>query len=471
MQSNRNRNPHKIIRGSSQTPGVDTSFLYEELRRQYIAAGAPIEADFRGLVNWMKVGDQRTHQLHPYPAKLLPHIAHFFVHASSLSKASSLVLDPFCGSGTVALEASMAGRQALAADANPMARLLTRVKTTPYNTEKLLKESVKIIARAKRYKTAPVASIVNERLWYSPSRKRNLEILLRAINEVEDTINREFFHVCFSVLARRLSYADPAISVPVRLKVKPQRSVVANIQIEKLLSKIENADQNEDFAEVCLTNINRIARTNLERPDRKAAQFVGEDARKLVKNEGNRLDSDCVDLVITSPPYGSAQKYVRSMSLSLNWLGLTHPDNLVEVEGKTIGREHLPSHQSVSVRPQETLDVHFETLLDRIAHIDPRRERISRTYLAELNSSIDELSRVLSVGGHAIIVIGNNTVCGTILPTDKFVINSMRTRNCSLELHVTDKIKSRGLLTKRNGGASAISREHVLVFRKAASCQ
>jgi len=78
---------------------VDTSFLFEELRRLYQSSKKPVSVDMRQLVSWLKAGDQTTHFLHPYPGKLLPHIAHFFVHASVLNKAKNPILDPFCGSG------------------------------------------------------------------------------------------------------------------------------------------------------------------------------------------------------------------------------------------------------------------------------------------------------------------------------------------------------------------------------------
>ena len=49
--------------------GVDTSLLYEELRGQFKKTGLPIEVSFRQLASWVTLGDQFTHQLHPYPAK------------------------------------------------------------------------------------------------------------------------------------------------------------------------------------------------------------------------------------------------------------------------------------------------------------------------------------------------------------------------------------------------------------------
>ena len=199
MQRNENPVPQERARTAPRTGGVDTSLLYEEFRRQFQASKRPVNTDFRSLVSWVKLGDQRTHLIHSYPAKLLAHIAHFFVQASALSGVGSRVLDPFCGSGTVPLEASMSGRQALVADANPMARLLTRVKTTPYSPDELLTEAVEIIRRARRYRTAPTVDIVNSELWYSALRKKQLEILRRAVFEVKDdgsfAVQSEFFEV------------------------------------------------------------------------------------------------------------------------------------------------------------------------------------------------------------------------------------------------------------------------------------
>jgi len=470
MRTNESTVQQQGARTAPKTGSVDTSLLYEEFRRQFQASKRPVSTDFRALVSWVKVGDQRTHLIHSYPAKLLAHIAHFFVHASTLSGVGARVLDPFCGSGTVALEASMSGRMALVADANPMARLLTRVKTTSYSPEKLLTEAVDILRRARRYRTAPVVDLVNSTLWYSASRKKELEILRRAVFEVQDEGMRDFFLVCFSVTCRRLSYADPAISVPVRLKAKDGRTASANKEIAQRLNRIDSADHFEEFGNVSLANIQRVARTNAEFPDRAEARAAGYDARNLVDEQGGTLATGTVDLVITSPPYGSAQKYVRSMSLSLNWLGLATPQQLSAIEQKTIGREHLPQHAPATGQSPK-FSRSFEILFGKIAKINPLRARINRTYLCELQCSLREISRVVALGGHAVIVIGNNTVCGHAMATDKFIAECMDEFGMSLEIHLIDTIRSRGLLTKRNGGAAAIARESILVFKKAPQCR
>ncbi len=139
----------------------NASQVYDELVETFSQTGRPIEVDFRKLVSWIKLGDQHTHFLHPYPAKLLPHIANFFLSAKGFHDGRSEVLDPFCGSGTVALEASLAGFSPNVADANPFALLLTKVKTTPFKTIELRQLVGSILLRASKVKDAPVINIIN----------------------------------------------------------------------------------------------------------------------------------------------------------------------------------------------------------------------------------------------------------------------------------------------------------------------
>ena len=70
-----------------------------------------------------------THALHPYPAKFIPQIPQALIQ--ELSSVGDTVLDMFCGSGTTLLEALRLGRNAVGIDANPLAALISRVKTTP----------------------------------------------------------------------------------------------------------------------------------------------------------------------------------------------------------------------------------------------------------------------------------------------------------------------------------------------------
>ncbi len=458
-----------FLGGPKDHPVVDTSLLLEELRRRYVRKAKPIEVDFRKLVNWIRLGDQLTHQIHPYPAKLLPQIAHFFIRASYFNGAGKIVLDPFCGSGTVALEASLAGHLPMIADANPLALLIARVKTTPYETIELSDAAQKIVSKARRFKHADEIPVVNGHLWYDATVKKNLEILLRAINCVSRDDHKDFFRVCFSVVSRRLSRADPAISVPVRLKTKDRLSNVANQRIKERQRWLRSADVLAEFKRVCDANISRVQTANFLNRDRCPAIEVGRDARNLQSpgsKVGGKLQDESVSLILTSPPYGSAQKYIRAASLSLNWLGLAAPTELAMLEGRSIGREHLPRYAGVDTTTE--IPQSFERLVARITAKNERRGQITRQYLCEMKAALVEMVRVCSKQGHIVLVVGNNQVCGKYLHNDKFIVHILEELGMKLEMSLIDHIKSRGLITKRNKTASVISRESVLVFSKQA---
>lgn len=440
---------------------IDTSLLYDELRNKYSSLGEAVEVSFRQMVSWVTLGDQFTHHLHPYPAKLLPHIANFFIRSSVVRGKTGLVLDPFCGSGTVALEASLAGLVPLVADANPLALLLAKVKTFPYELERLRSELRRVVSKSRRYRVAPRVEVVNAEHWYKKEHKDKLEIISRAISEIDDENVMDFFRVALSVVAKKVSYSDPAVSVPVRLRQKESLSVEANKKIRERLTWIESLNVVDEFYQVCEVNIARVAESNRHLPERKPAVHVGNDARSLhgVDNVGRP------SLILTSPPYGSAQKYIRASSLSLNWLGLANPNELSALEGRSIGREHLPQWQA-KIEGDVELPSRYEDMLSRVHAINPLREKITRQYLQDMHASVSEMCRVLSGGGCLVFVVGNNTVCGEILYNDEFLIDVCRHHGMKLELSLIDHIKSRGLMTKRNQTASVIAREAILVFRK-----
>jgi len=76
-----------------------------------------------------------THGLHDYPARMIPQIAHRLISRYSPEKGK--ILDPFCGSGTILVEARLANRSAIGIDVNPLAVLLSKVKSTPLDFEEL----------------------------------------------------------------------------------------------------------------------------------------------------------------------------------------------------------------------------------------------------------------------------------------------------------------------------------------------
>ena len=93
-------------------------------------SGSHAVVTFRGPGGAVGRRDRATHLLHWYPAKMFYRIPDQILRALRPDN-SCVILDPFCGSGTVLVEGLVRGYSAIGIDINPMARLISRVKTTP----------------------------------------------------------------------------------------------------------------------------------------------------------------------------------------------------------------------------------------------------------------------------------------------------------------------------------------------------
>lgn len=452
--------PTRIIRPNREPNDAypaDTTAILANLQENFGASKRPLSVSFRNLVPWIKVGERATHYLHTYPAKLLPQIAHFFLAADGWLGADEIVLDPFAGAGTVPLEASLSGRTSFYADVNPLSRLITSAKVNPVDvaaTEELLHT---IRRRFTKIRKADIPWVVNIDLWYSKITARTLARLRRAIIESNCGAAEDFVWATFSATARKCSMADPRFAVPVRLKERSERLDAAEKPVW------------DTFASQFVSNLNRHKELLRLSQGIRHSHWVGTDARSLRDpflrgSHETAMPSDSVGLILTSPPYAGAQKYIRASSLSLGWLGMTDATTLKFLENQSIGREHFGKAQLADI-PHTGLEP-ADKLLGHIYDLNPTRAAICAHYLVEMEQAVGEMSRVLRPGGKAVVVMGDNTVCGISFPSVSFLSAFFQRKGLKLTLILVDEIRSRGLLMKRSGGAAVIQSETILVFTK-----
>ncbi len=420
--------------------------------------GEPISVNFRALVPELKKAERYTHLIHSYPAKLLANIPYFFLATDTLCPANGTVLDPFCGTGTVLLEAALTGRKSLGADANPLAELIAGVKTVYIRREVLLETLNLVLKRAKKYRrsvTHPEAIAV----WYSPNSLRQLTNLQRAISDIEDEQQQKFFELCFSGVARKVSFADPSISVPVhwnpeRFSSNPQRME----EVRKKLESLQTVNVYDKFESVSKANIDRVASLRDKISNGVSTKIVSNDARKL------GLADDSVDMILTSPPYAGAQKYIRASWLNLYWLNRVKIEDIRELKKHNIGREdYRKEEMSESYTGIDAADTVLKVLYKSG---NMKRAFLTANYLNEMKVALDESIRVLRPDGYMVIVIGNNTVCKRQFDTQDYLTTYLVGKGMKLQYKLIDDIKSYGLMTKRNKTADTISREWILVFKK-----
>jgi len=258
-----------------------------------------------------------VHGFHAYPARAHPVTARRLVE--DLVPAGGTVLDPFCGSGTVVVEAMLAGRATIGSDLNPIAVMLARAKTyprTPEKTKALVAAARGVAAHAESRRKAK--SGASRRLpqedvsLFPPHVLLELDGLRAGIAEAPPEYRPDLSLVLSSIL----------------VKLSPRRGDTSEGTVEKriaagfpsrlFVNKAEElARRFDDFAMLL-----RNARAAGPAPEAGASSFprarvFEDDANILSKVEGASIDA-----VITSPPYVATYDYLQHHELRMRWLGL-----------------------------------------------------------------------------------------------------------------------------------------------------
>lgn len=426
----------------------------------------PIEVSFRTLLPEIKNIDRYTHLIHSYPAKLLVHIPYFFLNNSFFSNKGDSILDPFNGSGTVLLESILANRNAYGADANPLARLIAEVKVTKLDTKLLPIASRKVVSIAMENTKSDEPEVINCDYWFPLKVKNELARLFKAISMIEDESIKKFLMVSFSNCVKKVSYADQRISVPV--KINPERYEEGSKEKNKINARLKYLDTVnvfEKFTEITAENIERFKEFEKADINGNEAKIISTDARNLSISihEKALIEDNSIQLVITSPPYAGAQKYIRSSSLSLGWTKLATVQELLLLDKKTIGREN---YRKSEIYISKTGIDDADELIESIFKINPVRAQIVCNYLIEMKLALNEIIRVLKHNGYLVLIVGNNKVCNIEFNTQEYFSTYLLSCGLKLQFKLIDDIRSYGLMTKRNKTADIISREWILVFKK-----
>jgi hypothetical protein len=170
-------------------------------------------------------------------------------------------------------------------------------------------------------------------------------------------------------------------------------------------------------------------------------------------------------LILTSPPYGAAQKYIRSSELAIGWAGLGRVRDLAALEYACIGREHLREDELTDLAVPSPA---IASDIERIGRRDPRRAAIYADYFRGMDCALQSLSRVLSPNGALIIVAGTNVVTGQVVNTHKHLIELGLRHGLMHILELRDEIRGRVLLTKRANSGVPLQSEAIHVLQKVA---
>lgn len=342
-------------------------------------------------------GDAR-HGLHAFAAKFPPQLPAWFI--DGLTQPGDLVFDPFLGSGTTVVEALRLHRRAMGMDIDPLAILMSRVKTLCLDADRLLEYGTAIIDGARQGMDQPdrLSHAVAQRFaadkdrqfveyWFQPATILELEALMEGIERVDALAYRHFLLVVFSSIivtkSGGVSMArDLAHSRPHKVPTKVPKSAIDSFY--KRLVKLVPA----------LTPLESAYEPIIQQGD----------IRQMTMTDNS------VDLIVTSPPYANAIDYVRANKFSLVWMGRPLHE-LAILRSNYIGTE---SHKLFE---WDQFPAAVQTILATLEAKDHLKAGLLARYFADMRQALHAMYRALKPGHSAIIVVGTSTMRGLDVET------------------------------------------------------
>ena len=391
-----------------------------------------------------------THCYHTYPAMMIPQIARTLIEEYKPKGRLDLILDPYMGSGTTLVEASLAGINSIGTDLNPLARLMGKVKTTLYNNESILKQFREIQAELIFYTKDKVKEhnfdrISNYSFWYNEDTLLKLSYLSQLIKNVKD---KDFFNVVLSEVVREVSFTRNGEFKRYRMN-------------EASIAKF-NPDTFTLFEKKALRNIEGLKAYTSEAKHNVNASIYNFNTMYGIPTDIIK-DGD-VDMVVTSPPYGDSRTTVAYGQFSRwanEWFNFDNAKNLdnLLMGGKKATEEIFKTD---SIRD----------VLDEIDSLEHKRYLEVVSFLNDYYQSIENVAKSVRSGGIVCYVVGDRRVKGVQIPLDYFTAEMFEKFGFKHKISIVRKIPNKRMpsltspTNKTGAKVSTMSHEYIVILNK-----
>lgn len=329
--------------------------------------------------------EQWTHGYHRYPAKFLPDVVRKIIE--DYAKDSFLIADLFAGCGTTLVEAKVHGMPSVGTDINPVAQLITKVKTTPLPTDALQLAYDDLVALFDEYNEGDYVDIKkHEKIdyWFTPSQKAKISFLYDKVCHlvISDDI-KDFFCVCISHILKNCSWW-------LQSSTKPQRDMGKKLE-----------DPFEEFCRHCM----RMMEWNKKFYDELSQKGLLDTSCEILLEDARHtsIQPGSICAIITSPPYVTSYEYADIHQLTAYWM--EYVSDIHEFRKIFIGSSYSGNDTLRVLNSEQAQEI-----VNDLASKSNRIARDVAQYFNDMQEVAKEMARVLAPKGYACIVIGNTKI-------------------------------------------------------------
>lgn len=405
----------------------------------------PSRVSFRKLVSEIPSTSYVTHSIHYYPASFIPQVVRYCLN--KFTEPYDWVLDPFAGSGAVAVECFITKRHVTLVDINPITSSLVKSKLLIPNEDARF-EMRQLLLKSLSYKGKPfVPKWKNLRYWHPT--EEIIEFLTKLWGyihyECESYLKPLLVFTALDV-TRFLSYADDVVPKLFKSKRKTRK-------LDDLLTK--------NWKKIAIKRYEKVA------DDYVSAIF---ELKRHVRGENPITEvyspqdietwnpTRKYQLIVSSPPYMQAQEYIRSSKIDLYWLGYD------DKEMRKFRKLEIPYRAPKGKVHTPTLDI----IRDKVIELDRKDlAKLFDSYFYFMLTNFQKVSRNLLPEGHLCIFVGSPTIGGINVPLWKILCEYFREYGFIEEKVFEDRIVARKLFGFRNNlNPNGILSEYLTILRR-----
>ena len=366
--------------------------------------------DLRSHVTFTPNKKTPIHSWYKYTQGFSSDLVKYLLFEEFKIEKESTILDPFNGCGTTTTFCSYNDLKSVGIEISPLMCEVAKIKAIKWNTNKLKKLVDTIESELLSFDFSPDLS--REKIFSDYFNKAYSTDILLQIDKIAHFIKSKNDKEIVSFLKIGLLSILEDVS-KIRKHGSHYRFLdnASSVGLQKLNIDVINED----------ANIYKVFKNKLFAFYMDACAVGNAIQKPTIINSSSlstKLKDGSVDYVVTSPPYLNRNNYIAQQKAELDILELVHSKD----EYKKLVKSSFQSHTDAELKKDHSSRFKEVNMIIRNLNLEkgnnPKIPNMISGYFDDLFNSLEEVYRLLKVGGKAAFVVGNTRWGGVVVPID-----------------------------------------------------
>lgn len=420
--------------------------------------------------------DVGAHGWHRYVGRFPAQLVRAIINRFDLDE-NTVLLDPFCGSGTALVEARLLGIPAIGIEISPLSAMMSRVKSMFPDDGAQLDDYIDML---QLFYQETWDRFLNGREIDSLS---HLEIIERPGNAIEAFPNYDKWFSKDALLGTSIvveyilnikNATYPAEFIATALSAK-MRSI-GNVDVDVVRAEYRKTPrENVDVIKLVVSQLKKMRKAITEMNSTHKDSIRGADTVNVIEGSclSSSIEPGSISAIITSPPYGvESLSYLRTHLLSFRALEPVLGVDPYNLGVEVVGSEYLDGGDidpdSLAVMNQSKTCKEFFSKLIEDENFSSNKKRVlmMMKFFEDMYVLAQRFALWLKDDGKIAFVIGNKKLGDYLIPTDTIITEIFESCGLKYDGAIAHKLKTNNSNSKVPWQDRIIENEFVIFYSK-----